>query len=157
MVQFVVMRDFWMTWNNIDVSFYILGESHAVVLNSKEFAYTELLTCSSPPLSQNLIIHQQRLGENNGYQYSDEHIAIQFELERIDGEYQSGSETMAYLESSYPEIGYSSTPYTRISWKCDRYQLTLDTVHTYPNDDCHVISRTIFTLLSEMENQRAAN
>src|SRR5579871_1879385 len=134
-------------WQDWKVTFHVLGASHAVRLQRGETTLIELLACANvegaPPVLLDLA--------GNTPQTACHHVAglvcqvalVPFALEEGDA-LQGAFVRSDRLELAYAAPSGSPIPYTRIGWRLTERELTLETVHTYPEERIGIRSRSRF-------------
>ena len=135
-------------WQGWQVTFYVLGASHAVRLEREGVVLTELLACALPEGEF------QALAEREGH--TSHHLCLAAhglrcqarlmpfalqEGDRLRGEFLAENR----LEVAYPTAPDGATPVTRIGWRLNDRELCIETIHTYPEEGRGVSSASVFT------------
>jgi hypothetical protein len=135
-------------WQGWQVTFYVLGASHAVRLEREGVVLTELLTCALP--EGNARVLAEREGDQPkslcrvAYGLQCQARLTPFALQEggdLRGDYPPENR----LEVAYPVLPDGVTPYTRIGWRLAGAELSVETIHTYPEEGCGMHSQSIFT------------
>ncbi len=138
-------------WGDRVVTLYVLGTSHAVLVEQGDLALTELLTCATGDLDARVLEHRNASSEwsvvrtIDTLQY-DCRLSL-FPLERTDrlrGAFSRADQLAFHYGSKYG----TEAPLTRIGWRVDNATLLVETVHTYPQDGCGVRSESRFEVLA---------
>ena len=136
-------------WLDHRVTFYALGTSHAILLEYGDTALTELLTCV-PSAVQAHILEQG--GAHLPYTVSRTFDSLSyrcrltpFELCGRDG-LQSEFSSEDRISFTYHTEGELEEPITHIGWRGGDSTLSVETVHTYPNEGQGVRSESTFEL-----------
>ena len=134
-------------WLDHRVTFYALGTSHAILLEYGDTALTELLTCV-PTAVQAHILEQG--GAHLPYTVSRTFDSLSyrcrltpFELCGRDG-LQSEFSSEDRISVTYHAEGELEKPITHIGWRGGDSTLSVETVHTYPNEGQGVRSESTF-------------
>ncbi len=134
-------------WQGWDVTFSVLGASHAVCLERGERRLTELLACAVGA-GAGVPVVQGNPEETTNLSLCREGLVcavtlMPFELTE-DTALSPESSLDSRLEVAYPPHSDAATPYTRIGWCVTADALYVETIHTYPEEGRGVRSRTIF-------------
>ncbi len=132
-------------WHGWDVTFHILGASHAVIIEDGEVSLTELLTCGPLANTGRIVaeddgsVETQVCGSVQGlfvkaYLRPRRLAEVNSPLRDI--------ETPDLLEAAYPGSGGTEVPITRIRWRDLGQTLLVETLHTYPEEGLAIQSRT---------------
>ena len=134
------------TWQGYQVTFYVLGTSHAVALDRRGPAFTELLSCApevqARPVHESAVDALQVVSRTIG----DIHYRCRLTLfdltdeNDLDGEFEEGN----ILAHNFDPAGGSDQPVTRIGWSAGAAQLLVETLHTYPEEGRGVRSQSLF-------------
>ena len=134
----------WKAWS---VTFSVLGASHAVGLERGEDRLTELLACVSG-VGVGVPVIQADAGEMTRLCLHAEGLVCEIQLSPFalteSAELLLECAAESRLEVAYPACADAATPYTRIGWRTTAAALTVETVHTYPEESRGVRSRTVF-------------
>lgn len=135
-------------WGVWDVSFSVLGASHAVTLSCPDAEFAEVLACACPdgPISAVVdvpgAIPSQPLALVHGVQVRC----------RIDRFTLADGDDLSFrvppdsrLDRPFPPVD-GHIPFTRIGWRIDGSALMVETVHTYPEDNAGVRTNTEFSM-----------
>ena len=134
-------------WREWRVTFCILGASHAVRLERGDTSLTELLACAMPEGVANILIDITGSEPQKACRIA-EGILCQVELfpfplsegDCLEGDFAAPDR----LELAYPALNNVPTPYTRLGWCITERELTIETVHTYPEENLGIRSRSRF-------------
>jgi hypothetical protein len=134
-------------WRSWRTTFYVLGASHAVCLHREDAQITELLTCLPPdrtiPALAELAADAVRETCIDLRGLTCRVRLTPFALTEGDALRESFAEANQ-LAISYPASHGEPTPITRLGWRITGGQLSVETVHTYPEEGRGVRSRTLF-------------
>ncbi len=137
-------------WQGRVVTFFVLGTSHAVLIERGDTALTELLTCAAGNLEARVLEERvasagcviARTIDNLRYDCR----LSPFELDgndRLHGAFSSAAQlTFTYALDHGPE-----EPMTHIGWRADEATLVVETLHTYPHEGRGVRSESAFRIL----------
>ena len=134
-------------WEGYRVTFFVLGASHAVRLEWEGQFLTELLTCS-PTEAENFggteiwraDTEQSFSLERLGWRCSVQLLPFELSAEnKIQGKFPPQNT----LSFHYPLQPTGEIPRTEIGWKTEDTLLTVETLHTYPEEGrgVHSLSR----------------
>ncbi len=129
------------------MTFSVLGASHAVTLARGEKQLTELLACTIGGEGLTPIVEIDAM-QAMTLRASAQGLActitlIPFSLEE-NSELASKFETDCQLHVEYPTSLYRATPYTWIGWRVTAEALSVETLHTYPEENRAVRSSTVY-------------
>jgi len=135
-------------WCGRRLDFYALGASHAVTLMCQDLQLTELLTCI-PATSE-----AQTIAEASAAYLPLEIAARVFGIDyrcRISGAEEGEGVTLHssfdganQIEAAYPTQSGYPTPVTRIGWRIRPAQISLETMHTYPEEGRVIRTESFF-------------
>jgi hypothetical protein len=143
-----------LTWKDWQVSIYVLGVSHAISFQQGGRRITELLTCSTvePDRKPTLALSADRAGEMCAAIHG---LVCRVRLQPIsleEGDHLEGAyDDSERLEVAFPDIGAGVSPVTRIGWKARGGTLTVETVHSYPEEGRGVRSWSRFEIAEELQ------
>jgi len=153
-------------WRDITVGewrvrFHILGASHAVQLRRGDEILTELLAClpaddqgaaEIPASATSLLLAPPTYGQLSRHLPDDaiagrvslDRFAIQAVSDALIGDFTADCR----LTKDFPLLsaGLAVPPRTRIGWRVEGMTLEIETVHTYPEENAGLRSRTTFLL-----------
>ena len=132
------------------VTFFVLGTSHAVLLESGDTALTELLTCAAGDLEARVLEERTassgsvvaRTIDNLQYDCRLSPFALD-EDDRLHGVFSSADQ----LSFKYAVDHGAEEPMTHIGWRVDEATLVVETLHTYPVEGRGVRSESTFRIL----------
>ena len=130
-------------WNGDLVCFHVLAVSHAVVVRC-ERPLTELLTCGDFSPSGRPLAHVEVAAP---YEFSTRlgHLDYRCRLDLFSlaagDDLQGRFSPEQRLDVFFPSEG-PTAPVTRIGWQIDRARLSVETVHSYPEQELGVRSRS---------------
>jgi hypothetical protein len=138
-------REEWQGWT---VTFYVLGASHAVRWEREGSVLTELLACALPEGDPGILAERKGdrpaalclITQGLRYQMRLTPFALP-EGDQLRNAYTAENR----LEVAYPTHPDGITPYTRIGWRLTDTELSLETIHTYPEEGRGVHSATVIT------------
>lgn len=144
-------------WNGWRVSFFILGASHAVRLESGSACITELLTCAPPgtqdPASRPHLDLPADLPNQACVTVTGLDCRVRLSVFPLSGDCGPnidrpvGSfEPHGRLSHIYPDPSGAALPLTWIAWRVEPGRLWIETIHTYPEEEQGVRSETLFEL-----------
>ena len=135
-----------LTWGSWGVRIHVLGASHAVEFRRGDDCVTELLTCVRPIFTQTPLIGMQADTPGHG-------CARAFGLTcrvrlapfcLLDGDALTARfANECRLDVNFPCAG-GGAPVTRVGWRRTGPCLTIETVHSYPEEGCGVRSVSVF-------------
>jgi hypothetical protein len=135
-------------WSGWNVTFCVLGASHAVCLERGESRLTELLACAVGT-GASVPVVQGNTDETTNLSLRAAGLCCEIAL--IPFALTEGADLLrertphdSRLEIAYPFLADAGTPYTRIGWRITAAALHIETVHTYPEEGRGVRSRTVF-------------
>ena len=147
------------TWHNRHVTFYVLGASHAVFIETKQGGITELLTCA-PITSAGRTFAEGVITEGREWHITAPELICHIQVQPFalaDGDALNGRfDKENSLAVAYPTYPTGPIPMTRIGWSLDQRYITVETVHTYPEEGHGARSRTVF-MLNDTETTEAAS
>ena len=136
-------------WAGRRVTFFVLGASHAVVIERDNSVVTELLACALP-VGQSRVL-AERAGDTaqslclrtNGLRYEARLSPFSAEDgDTLRAEFPDDNR----LDVAYPVLPDGATPVTRVGWRLSESQLRVETIHTYPEERRGVYSCSVFSL-----------
>ncbi len=136
-------------WAACNVTIYVLGTSHAIVIENGLQTVTELLTCC-PPVDACSVIRETRVLQSSTLSARVSGFACRsrikpFELFgswRPPGRFSSANS----LRVGFPPNGIIA-PETAICWEVSANRLIVETIHTYPEEDLGMLSRSEFEVV----------
>ena len=135
-----------LTWQGAQVTFYVLGTSHAVTVGRGGAAFTELLSCApeaqARPVYESAVDAVQVVSRTIGDIHYRCRLAL-FDLTDENGLDREFAEENT-LAHNFDPAGGSDQPITRIGWCADDAQLLVHTLHTYPEEGRGVRSQSLF-------------
>jgi hypothetical protein len=134
-------------WSGDFVCFHVLAVSHAVIVRRAP-PLTELLTCGDFSPSERPLAHVQ-VGAPCEFSTQVGHLDYRCRLEPFSlaagddllGRFPTEQRLDVFFPSEDP-----SAPVTRIGWQIERACLSVETVHSYPEQGIGVRSRSRFEL-----------
>jgi hypothetical protein len=149
-LRILATQDFaWLGWR---VCFHVLGVSHAVSFSSAERQVTELLTCSTvePDREPSLTLSAERPGESCA---SIGGLVCRVRLQPFSletGDHLEGDYSVTErLDVTFTGASAEVSPVTRIGWRVSGRALTVETVHSYPEEGRGVRSWSRFETAEE--------
>jgi hypothetical protein len=136
-------------WRDWRVTFCALGASHAVCLRKGEWQIFEVLACAAPSGEARALAGLAADGP--GEVCVEAHGLIcharltLFALREGDalrGDFAAADQ----LVVAYPTSEKGETPWTRVAWRAEGRRLSIETVHTYPEEERGVRSESRFEL-----------
>lgn len=124
-------------WDGASVRIAALAASHAVVLERDGAILTELLTCGAPPADA------VAAGPAEAIAVARWRVDARHSVAAVDAQ-PSGDER---LEVVYPGVDGARTT---IAWSTAGGRLTVETVHTYPEEAASLLSRSEFERVTEI-------
>ena len=145
----------WVLGNGVKLEVDIIGKSHRVISRRRENCLTEFITCFDQKLPEQAlervslkpgIVHNREYRSGNlAYRVNVEHFSRLFNtMEEFTGPLGGVSETLIHEFMSSPEDSASPLPFTGLALNSNTN--TFYTVHTYPERDISIISRTAINL-----------
>jgi hypothetical protein len=145
----------WVLGNGVKLEVDIIGKSHRVISRRGEICLTELITCFDQELPDQAlekvkllpsIVHDRKyLFGNLAYRVNVEYASRVFNtMEEFTSSLGGVSETLTHVFMSSPWHSDSSLPFTGLALNSDTN--TFYTVHTYPERNISIISRTAIDL-----------
>ena len=145
----------WVLGNGVKLEVDIIGKSHRVICRQGEDCLTEFITCFDHSLPEQAlervslipgIVHNREYRSGNlAYRVNVEHISRLFNtMEEFTGSLGGVSETLIHKFMSSPGYSGSPLPFTGLALNSDTN--TFYTVHTYPERNISIISRTAINL-----------
>jgi hypothetical protein len=128
--RLTVLRHETVIWRDIEVTFAVLSESHAVTLcRNGRVVLHELLSCIGAG-GEALPLHCHGFGDGLPHSYAHNGYAIDVAVERLCGN--GGTPPSANLRVDFPNpAGGGTTPFTSVHWEADGEVLRWSTVHRY--------------------------
>ena len=134
-------------WQGGVVTFCVLGTSHAVLVELRDTALTELLTCAArdleaPVLDQRAVRSASAIARTIDQLHYDCRLSP-FELDgddRLCGAFATADQ----LAFTYDVDLGSEEPMTHIGWRADDATLVVETLHTYPHEGRGIRSESTF-------------
>ncbi|HLJ54259.1 MAG TPA: DUF2617 family protein [Chthonomonadaceae bacterium] len=132
-------------WAGWQVALYVLGASHAVELRRGRARMTELLTCVPPPGAHASLMALSAAGSEG----CCEAQGLRFRVRLASFDLVAGDDLLgcfddeARLDVAFPP-GAAGGAVTRIGWRIDARWLTVETVHSYPEEGRGIRSFTTF-------------
>lgn len=125
------------SWNNLTLTFYALGTSHALSVRHRDWQVTELLSCSSGFRRDQCLAE---IAAAEAFELTTVFHGIRYSfrltvhsLQNCDGllkRYPDEDE----IAVAYPQQQDSAAPITRLGWLIEPGVLRLETLHTYPEE-----------------------
>lgn len=139
-----------MPWGRAEVTFCVLGTSHAVLVEREGARLTELLTCAPGNLGAQ-IVEQRAAGSD--WSLCGAVAGLRCDC-RLSGFDLDGRERLrgAFADADRLSFAYGAEagvdePLTLIGWRTRERTLAVETLHTYPHEGRGVRSESIFRLL----------
>ncbi len=141
-------------WSDRVVTFFVLGTSHAMRVERGDTTLTELLTCAKSDLEARVLEHRDASPdwsfacEVHGLEY--ECGLSSFELlgsGQLRGEFRPTDQ----LTVTYGAGQDAPAPMTSVAWRMDDATLSVETLHTYPQEGRGVRSHSTFRTLPGRE------
>jgi len=138
-------------WQGFMVTFYVLGTSHAVLVEMEEAVITELLTCAANDpkafvLEQGSVSSDWSVARRIGNLMYNCRLS-RFELGSVGG-FRGSFLNSDQLTFTYGLDNGAGEALTRIGWKRHGTMLSVETLHTYPREGCGVRSESTFRVLA---------
>lgn len=134
-------------WEDWTVGIHVLGASHAVEFRRGAECVIELLTCVRPEYAQLPLIALQADTPGEACaslpRLTCRVRLMPFDLalgDALDGPF----DTDCRLNLAFPFAGVGAAPVTRIGWRVSGDRLTIETVHSYPEEGRAVRSESHF-------------
>jgi hypothetical protein len=136
-------------WHGWRVTFCALGASHATRLQKGDRQIFEVLACAAPSGAARALA--ELVADRPGEVCVEAHGLIcharltLFPLRTGDalrGDFAAADQ----LAVAYPTPGEGETPWTRVGWRAEGRRLSIETVHTYPEEERGVRSESRFEL-----------
>jgi hypothetical protein len=133
------------TWHDWELTFTVLGASHAVTFTSGTRKVTELLTCGRAPAGVNLIL-ESVADTDCKLQASVRGLSFETEIQSRSSE-DLDVLTMELpaenrLEHEFPTPGSMPSAWTKVGWEVEDDDLCIMSLHTYPEERVCIVSRT---------------
>ena len=151
----IFQKAYWILGNGVKLEVNIIGKSHRVISNRGEDCLTEFITCFDQDLPEHAlesvclqpgIVHEHEYRSGSlAYRVNVEHISQVFNsMEEFTDSLGEISETLTHEFMSSPDHSGAPLPFTGLALNSDTN--TFYTVHTYPERDISIISRTAIDL-----------
>ena len=139
-------------WAGRVVTFYVLGTSHAVLVEQDDTALTELLTCAAGDLGAQALERRTATSDSLVVRTVD-HLRYDCRLspveldgaDRLRGDFASADQLAVNYEAAHG----AAEPMTHIGWRVAEAALLVETLHTYPHEGRGVRSESTFRLTTE--------
>jgi hypothetical protein len=137
------------------VTFYVLGTSHAVLVEQDDTALTELLTCAAGDIGGQAL-EQRAATSDSRIVHTFAHLRYHCRLspielngaDRLRGDFASADQ----LTVNYKAAHGAAEPMTHIGWRIAEAALLVETLHTYPHEGRGIRSESTFRLTTEAPN-----
>jgi hypothetical protein len=146
----------WVLGNGVKLEVNIIGKSHRVISRRGEDCLTEFITCFDHDLPENAmetvclqsgLVHEREYRSGNFvYRVNIEYVSRLFNtMDEFTNSLGKISGILTHEFMSSPEHSGTPLPFTGLALNSDTN--TFYTVHTYPEKDISIISRTAIDLL----------
>ncbi len=143
-----VLRQQSFDWRGWRVTCCVLGASHAVVLRRGDGCVTELLACCDDARIPEP--RETMRGDRDGSMCASVHGLTVSTTVSLIGAEAGGGLIGAFASGSRLDVAFPAeagpSPVTRIGWRTTDAALTVETVHTYPQESRGVRTQTVFTI-----------
>lgn len=157
--QFSVLKSRNFDWNTMHIDFAVLGESHLVSIKKYNDLFTEICACSPVlfPKAQEVILSNQLTKiTNTPLKYDSPYFLYAFDSESTNYQYgkkklkqmrERNKETEHALVFFFPRHSFfSEKAVTEVYIQKSPTNLTIETVHTYPNAKQMVFTKSSIVL-----------
>lgn len=142
-------------WRGGNVTFFVLGASHAVQITVGNVSVTEMLTCGAVESQRERLLLES--GATSPTSLEGEIPGLRFAVEIYPFALAEGDELRGNFDNrdiltlAYPPIcsPTDASPVTRLGWQIEGEELRVETVHTYPEEGRGARTRSVYTLLGE--------
>ena len=145
----------WVLGNGVKLEVDIIGKSHRVISRRGKNCLTELITCFDQKLPEqalekvklqpNIVHNREYRFGNLAYKVNVEYASRLFNtMEEFTDSLGGVYETLTHVFMSSPKHSASALPFTGLALNSDTN--TFYTVHTYPERNISIISRTTIDL-----------
>ena len=139
-------------WVGRVVTFYVLGTSHAVLVERDDTTLTELLTCAAGDLGVQVLERRAAASDSlivrtvDQLRYDCRLSPVELDgADGLRGDFASSDQ----LAVSYGAAHGAAEPMTHIGWRVDDAALLVETLHTYPHEGRGVRSESTFRVTTE--------
>ena len=140
---------------NLKASFYVLGASHAVILQSGSTSLCELVTCTPGEAPDNSILdlpgcyHLPTCASGKSWNCVV-NLETLFEIKEAPAFYAEYPPVNCFI-SDYPvpPVPIRLLPQTHIGWKFLTNGIEIETIHTYPEENSALRSFSTFKFLED--------
>ena len=141
-------------WRGWQISFDILAASHSISLNRGESHLTEIVACAPEFEGMSVLTLDSTAFAGCGdARICSEGLHVQACLKQITIEQANllvrEWPAESRLDCRYP--GCDVAPFTAITWLVDAAEFQVQTLHTYPEEDGALYSRTLFRPIEEAQ------
>ena len=125
------------TWGVWNVTFYLLGASHAVRFSRRRRQLTELLSCAGRP-KDGLTVLEIDVGQAPSIVAKLRDLRVHFTLTplpltKVDS-FAGQLDDEDWLEHAFPNRDIDEPSWTRLRWQVTAESVRLETLHTYPHE-----------------------
>ncbi len=126
-----VLRQATVSWQDLEVTFHVLCESHEVILRRDgRVVLHELLSCAGG-MGPARPVHLHRFRDGRGHSYREDGYSVDVSFEVLPA--RGIAPPASGLCSVFPRMaGDEATPFTSIRWEQSDAHLVWHTVHLYP-------------------------
>ncbi len=156
LTRFRVLQSHHLEWREFHLGFYVLAVSHALCIKSGDRQVTEFLSCASADADAGVIAEAsvadlpwEVTKRVLNLEYSCRITSISgTEDDRFHGAFEDRNQ----MTAAYPILPGYATPFTRIGWGFDHAGITVETIHTYPQENRIVRSESVVRRAEEAES-----
>lgn len=147
-------------WRDRQVTFSILGASHAVCIASSEETLTELLACATPEGRLRVLLECPAIVPAS-FCHAAQGLLCRIHVEtfalregdRLQDQFSEQDQLAFAFPTPDVDAVTDTPPWTRIGWRIESGALAIETVHTYPEAGQGVRSRTTITMEGKSEDR----
>lgn len=136
-----------LTWGDWRVRIHVLGASHAVEFRRGDACLTELLTCVRPKFATPPLIGLRAEAAGSGCAVTAGlTCSVRLAPFCLDGgdDLAHGFNEACRMDVAFPSADNGPAPVTRVGWRKNGRILVIETVHSYPEENCGVRSESTF-------------
>lgn len=157
--QFIILNQSSYTWKEYVVEIKILGESHLCTIRNSSNSLQEICACVDISAERESIVRQERLASMpsaiservHNFSYSFEHTQLDLDtnqsyVSRLQSLHDNPQSASTSYEFPIETSAASQTPPITIVVAELAEQLTFETIHTYPNENTLVYTKSLVTI-----------
>ena len=157
LTSFRILKSHHLDWRRFRLGFFALAVSHAVSFEFADEQLTEFLSCT--PAKADARILAEATATNLPWEVTGKAFEMDYRCrltllngsddDRLRGPFDGGDQIVA----AYPVLQGYSTPVTRIGWRIESTRVSIETTHTYPEENRVIRSESVFQVAEDKESR----